>query len=78
MCCIIAGRSAQQSLHFFGMTNEGFYPLSVRCRCESPPGTGGIENLSHDRCLVNLPEVQFLAFHVLEVLSVRRAVMHMH
>ena len=35
-----------------GTSNEGFYPQSASCRCESPLGTGSIENLSHDSCLV--------------------------
>jgi len=36
-----------------GTTNEDFNPLSTRCRRETPPRTGGIENLSRDSSLVN-------------------------
>jgi len=41
------------------MINERFNPLSVRCRRETPPSTGGTENHGHDSCLVNRLKCRF-------------------
>ena len=58
-----------------GTTNEGFNPLSVRCRRETPPGTCGIENLGDDSCLVNRVKCRF-GHSMCSKHSVHRAVMH--